>query len=249
MRLLLFDIDGTLIRGNQAGRLAMGATLERMFGTKGSLDSYPMGGKTDTRIVADVLEEAGVDSEEIRRKLPDTFLMMADMARDIYPYRAITPCPGVELLLEELQKHENVLVGLLTGNAQPTAPLKLSAGGIDPSQFVVGAYGSDDPDRNRLPDIALRRACELTGDTITGDNAVIIGDTPADVQCARAGRATAIAVASGWHTAETLAQHNPDHLFEDLSDTKTVLSVLLDELGVRDEQRRQNSCCRNQATN
>ena len=235
MRLLLFDIDGTLIIGNQAGRLAMGAALEQMFGTAGALDDYPMGGKTDARIVIDVLATAGIPQEEIQQKLADTFLLMAEFARQIYPQRSIAPCPGVLALLVELRRREDVVLGLLTGNAQTTAPLKLLAGGIDPTQFVVGAYGSDDLDRNRLPQIALQRATELTGYALTGDNAVIIGDTPADVQCARAGGATAVAVATGWHAADSLSQCDPDFLFEDLSDVPTVIRALLGESGENEQ--------------
>ena len=227
MRLLLFDIDGTLINGDRAGRLAMGAALEKMFGTRGSLDSYEMGGKTDSRIVTDLLSDAGVNRQEIQQKLPDFFLLMADFAQEIYPLRDITACPGIETLLAQLQDRDGVMVGLLTGNAQTTAPLKLSAAGIDPEQFIVGAFGSDDLNRNNLPAVALERANELTGDVITSDNAVIVGDTPADVQCARAGNARAVAVASGWHSADTLLQYQPDYLFSDLSDTEAVLRALL----------------------
>lgn len=229
MRLLLFDIDGTLIRGNKAGRLAMGAALEQVFGTKGALDNYSMAGKTDLGIVTDLLRAAGVAQEQINDKLPDFYLVMADFAREIYPSRGISVCPGVESLLANLRDRDDVLLGLLTGNAQSTASLKLAAAGIDPAQFVVAAFGSDDSERNNLPAIALQRAHELTGIMITSDHAVIIGDTPADVECARAARATAVAVASGWHSADTLLQYQPDFLFADLSDTKTVLRVLLGE--------------------
>jgi phosphoglycolate phosphatase-like HAD superfamily hydrolase len=105
--------------------------------------------------------------------------------------------------------------------------LKLQEASIDPAQFVVGAYGSDDLDRNQLPLIAMQRAQELTGFQLSGDNTMIIGDTPADILCARAGKATAIAVASGWHSAKTLSRYHPDTLFEDLGDTQNVLQVLL----------------------
>ncbi len=138
-------------------------------------------------------------------------------------------CPGVVGLLSALRDRADVLLGLLTGNSEPTAPLKLQEAGIDPAQFVVGAYGSEDLDRNRLPEIAMQRANELTGLTMTGDNSVIIGDTPADILCARAGKATAVAVASGWHSAKSLARYHPDVLLEDLCDTRTVLQELLDE--------------------
>jgi len=228
MRLLLFDIDGTLIRSNSAGRMAMAAALEELFGSAGPLDSYSMGGKTDARIIMDLLTSIGVDAEEISEKLPEAYALMAEKAGAIYPGRGIMACPGVAGLLGALQNRADVMLGLLTGNSQPTAPLKLEEAGIDPALFVVGAYGSDDLDRNQLPDIALRRASELTGLHMTGDNTVIIGDTPADILCARAGKATAVAVASGWHSAKSLARYHPDILFEDLSNTQSVLQGLLD---------------------
>ena len=153
---------------------------------------------------------------------------MAEKAHAIYPGRGIMACPGVLELLETLRNREDVLLGLLTGNSNSTSSLKLQEAGIDPGQFVIGAYGSDDLDRNKLPSVAMQRANELTGLLIEGDNTVIIGDTPADILCARAGKATAIAVASGWHSAKTLARYHPDTLFEDLGDTEVVLQVLLD---------------------
>ena len=153
---------------------------------------------------------------------------MAEKAKEIYPGRGITPCPGVEELLVNIQNRQNVIIGLLTGNAQPTARLKLQEAGIDPAQFVVGAYGSDNLDRNQLPELALQRVNELTGLRLTGDNTIIVGDTPADIMCARAGKATAVAVASGWTSSEELSRYRPDILFEDFSDTQSVLQFLLD---------------------
>jgi phosphoglycolate phosphatase-like HAD superfamily hydrolase len=235
VRLLLFDIDGTLIRGNQAGRLALGATLQQMFGTMGSLDAYQFGGKTDKRIITELLTEAGIPPEEVEARLPELFDLMAVLAEEIYPKRGITPCPGVQSLLAVLRERDDVVLGLLTGNARATARLKLSAAGIDPDQFLLGAFGSDDLDRNSLPAIAMWRAGELTGETFTGANTVIIGDTPADVECARAGKAMAVAVASGWHSADTLMKWRPDHLFTDLGDTEAALRVLLDDRGAQNE--------------
>ncbi len=229
MRLLLFDIDGTLIRSNSAGRLAMAAALEEMFGSSGPLDSYSMGGKTDARIITDLLTAIGIDAKEIARILPEAYALMAEKAGAIYPGRGIMACPGVEVLLDALQDRADVLLGLLTGNSEPTAPMKLQEASIDPAQFIVGAYGSEDLDRNRLPEIAIQRANELTGLTMTGDNTIIIGDTPADILCARAGKAKAVAVASGWHSVKSLARYHPDVLFEDLCGTQTVLQKLLDE--------------------
>ncbi|MCA9901778.1 MAG: haloacid dehalogenase-like hydrolase [Anaerolineales bacterium] len=226
-KLLLFDIDGTLIRSNGAGRLTLAYALERLFGTSGPLDSYNMSGKTDPRIITDLLTAVGIPAKEIQRQLPAIYELMAEHGQKVFWEKGMTACPGVPDLLAKLAMQDDVLVGLLTGNSQITAPLKLSAAGIDPLQFKVGAYGSDALDRNDLPAIGMARAHQLTGDAFNGNNTVIIGDTPADVLCARAGKATAVAVASGWHAATTLAEYHPDHLFENLSHTEQILEVLL----------------------
>ncbi len=229
MRLLLFDIDGTLLRSNGAGRMAMTSMLLEMFGTTGPIDSYRMDGKTDPMIITDLLTAAGIPKAQIEAKLPQAYQLMAEKAVAIFPERALTPCQGVLPLLEALRNRPDVILGLLTGNVSLTAPLKLRSAGIDPEQFVVGAYGSDGADRNALPAVAIARANQLTDHGFTGTNTVIIGDTPADILCARAGKATAIAVASGWHSANTLATHRPDHLLENLADTEAVLRIMLGE--------------------
>lgn len=229
MKLLLFDIDGTLIRSDGAGRLAMSAALIEIFGTDGPLADYSMSGKTDARIVLDLMLASGFSEQAIVDKLPELYDRLAAHALEIYPKRQMSHCEGVVLLLEALRIRDNVVVGLLTGNARQTAGMKLSAAGIDPEQFSVGAYGSDHIDRNHLPAIAMDRAQTLTGRTFTGDNSVIIGDTPADILCARAGKARAVAVASGWYAADTLAQYRPDHLFVDMTDTSSVMRALMDD--------------------
>jgi phosphoglycolate phosphatase-like HAD superfamily hydrolase len=103
----------------------------------------------------------------------------------------------------------------------------LAAAGIDPAQFRVGAYGSDDKDRNLLPELAMRRATELTGYRFGGRDTIVIGDTPADILCARSGSARSLAVATGSHSLETLAQYNPDHLLPNLAETERVVDILI----------------------
>lgn len=225
-RLLLFDIDGTLIRSNGAGREALVAALTELFGTAGPVESYAMDGKTDPRIISDLLLAANVPVAEIQAAMPRIYELMAAKAHDIFPQKQMTPCPGVPGLLAHLQQQEEVVLGLLTGNACQTAPLKLSYASIDPSLFVVGAYGSDHIDRNQLPQIAMQRATALGGFPFNGSHTVVIGDTPADILCARAGLATAVAVASGWHSVATLAKYHPDYLFESLANTGEVLRIL-----------------------
>lgn len=228
MKLLLFDIDGTIIRSHSAGRMALAKTLKDVYGTAGPIDSYRMSGKTDLRIITDLLTAAGLEPSQIDDGLEAAYEGMRINGREIFPGQGIAPCAGIEALLGVLRPRNDVLLGLLTGNVSGTAPLKISAAGIDPSQFKMGAYGSDSIDRNELPAIAMERAKRLTGHSYSGNNTVIIGDTPADILCARAGKARAIAVASGWHSASTLANYHPDHLFDNLSDTAAVVSSLLE---------------------
>ncbi len=224
-KLLLFDIDGTLIRSNGAGRLTLAYALEKLYGSSGPLESYNMSGKTDPRIISDLLTAMGVAAKEIKQQLPSIYELMAEHGQKVFQEKEMTPCPGIPELLQQLANREDVLLGLLTGNSQLTAPLKLSAAGIDPLQFKVGAYGSDALDRNELPAIGMARANQLTGAGFNGNNTIIIGDTPADVLCARAGKATAVAVASGWHAASTLAEYHPDFLFDNFSETEQVLAA------------------------
>ncbi|GJM41518.1 MAG: hydrolase [Ardenticatenaceae bacterium] len=226
-KLLLFDIDGTLIRSNGAGRLTLAYALETIYGTKGPLDGYNMSGKTDPRIITDLLTAIGIPAKEIKQKLPAIYELMAEHGQKIFREKDMSPCPGIPELLAKLAGREDFLLGLLTGNSQLTAPLKLSAAGIDPQIFKVGAYGSDALDRNDLPAIGMSRANQLTGGNFNGNNTIIIGDTPADILCARAGKATAVAVASGWHAVSTLAEFHPDHLFENLADIDQVLATFL----------------------
>ncbi|MBE2220127.1 MAG: haloacid dehalogenase-like hydrolase [Anaerolineae bacterium] len=229
MKLLLFDIDGTLIRSNSAGRAALTYALEQVFGTAGPIDDYKFGGKTDPRIITDLMLAAGISQKSIDAKLPTVYDVMTARGRDTFSEKHIVPCPGIPELLDCLRQRQDVVLGLVTGNIVSTAPLKLKAGGIDPTQFRIGAYGSDNMDRNALPGIAMKRASKLTGHTFNGNNTVVIGDTPADILCARSGKATAVAVASGWHAAPTLAKYKPDFLLENLTDTKAVEELLVNQ--------------------
>ena len=224
--LFLFDIDGTLIRTNGAGRETIRFALEELFGAAGPVETYKFSGKTDPRIIIDLMTAVGIPREEVEAKLTAVYELMAQKGQEIFAQRGMRPCTGVPDLLAALKERDDVVLGLLTGNSQITAPIKLYAAGIDPDQFIVGAYGSDAMNRNELPQIGMARAKQLTGHSFNGKNTVIIGDTPADIRCARAGKAKAVVVASGWHTAEALAQYQPDHLFDNLSDTEEVLRIL-----------------------
>jgi phosphoglycolate phosphatase-like HAD superfamily hydrolase len=227
MQLLLFDIDGTLLRSNGAGKAALSSALQDTFGTIGPCDSYQMAGKTDTLIISDLMGAAGKETAEIEGKLPLIYERMMFYAQKIFSEQTIFPCPGILDLLEILKGREDVLLGLLTGNIAGTAPLKLAAAGIEPSIFRLGAYGSDHRDRNQLPPFALQRANQLTGQPFNGQNTTIIGDTPADIACARTIGARVVAVSSGSYSSATLTQFEPDFLFENFLDKERVLEALI----------------------
>lgn len=226
MRLYLFDIDGTLIHAHGAGRVALGTALSEVYGTAGAVDAYDTRGKTDPLIVVEVMRGAGIPEEIIQARLPRFFVTYARhldaVIDDGHPVRIL---PGVAEVVRALSNRPDALVGLLTGNTESGARAKLRPTGLLP-YFRVGAYGSDDPVRRRLPAIARDRAQALTGRTIPFADIWVIGDTPLDIDCARACGAVAVAVASGQHPIEELEPHAPDLLFRDFSDAADVLDAL-----------------------
>lgn len=226
-RLVLFDIDGTLLHSHGAGRRAMEAALLETFGTKGS-PAYRYDGKTDKQIVRDLMREAGFSDAIIDARMAellDTYV--AGLQREIAsPHTRVEAITGVMPLLDALVHRSHCIVGLLTGNLEPGAQHKLTAAGIDFGRFALGAYGSDHEIRSELPAIAQQRAREVLGLAIEGSAMVIVGDTPSDIACGRPIGARAIAVATGHYTVESLSEHAPDALFNDLGDTEAVLRAI-----------------------
>lgn len=226
MKLLLFDIDGTLLHSSGAGKETLAYALNKVFGTAGPLAQYNMAGKVDERIVTDLMTVAGVSSQKIAQELDTVYECMAECGRQVFTPKRVRPCLGVLDLLAELNTRPGLILGLVTGNASLTAPLKLTTAGIHPGQFRVGAYGSDAPDRNQLPRLAMQRATQRFKVQFTGHNTIVIGDTPADIACARANQATAVAVATGAYSADTLAKYQPNFLLPNLVNTQAVLDIL-----------------------
>ncbi len=218
MRLILFDIDGTLLWPKGVGRVASKLATEEVFGTTPDLDNHYFGGKTDWRTLNELLPRAGFSEAEIERRLPAyNEAMGRHLARIIgdFPVQAI---PHAHEMVAETLRREHLIPGLVTGNVESAAPIKLRAAGFDPDWFRIGAYGSEAADRNDLPFIALERAQQLTGTTIRPDEVVIIGDTRADIECARALGAVAVAVRTGYAVQpEELIASQPDYLLDDLS--------------------------------
>jgi phosphoglycolate phosphatase-like HAD superfamily hydrolase len=226
MRLFLFDIDGTLIWAHGVGRIALTKAMIAVYGTPPAYAEYDTRGKTDPRIVFDVMHAAGVPDDVIYARLPSCFEAYVRhldvLIDDGHPVQAM---PGIPELVRALSAREDSLVGLLTGNIELGARAKLRPTGLLP-HFRVGAFGSDDADRRRLPAIARERARALTGHDFPYEQIFIIGDTPLDVDCARACGARSAAVATGQHTYEELAACAPDILFTHFSDVDGAIRAL-----------------------
>lgn len=226
---VLFDIDGTILWTDGAGRRAVHRALEEVFGAAVP-EGHEFDGKTDPQIVSELLAAAGhAAPHEAERVEALCRRYVALLEHELaHPRSTTTVMPGVHALLDELEARREVVLGLLTGNVAEGAALKLRAAGLAPARFAVGAYGSDAAHRPDLPAIAARRAEPHFGRVPAGHEVVIIGDTPADVACGAPIGARAIAVATGAYSEADLAACGAHAVFADLSDTGRVLAAILD---------------------
>jgi phosphoglycolate phosphatase len=227
-RLILFDIDGTLLYADGAGKRAVRDALMEVFGTVGPIGGYSFAGRTDPEIVTHLLRAGGIADEEIEAGLPCLWeVYVGKLAREIGSLD-VHPLPGVPDLLARVEAAGGeVVLGMLTGNVREGARLKVDAAGLGFGRFRVGAFGSDHARRAELPAIAVERAREATGVTFAGKEIVIVGDTPLDVACGEHLGVRTIATATGHHPVEELAVCDPDHVFADLSDTDAVWEAIV----------------------
>ncbi len=225
MRLLLFDVDGTLLNAKRAGGRALMGALVQVFDRPFSRNRVPFAGRTDSGITADLLAANGVPPDEIPAGLKAVFQALPKHMRIETAKSPSEPCPGVVQLLAGLREQKDVLLGLLTGNLRAPSHITITSAGLDPSLFRVGAYGDESADRNALPPIAQKRATDLLGRPPS--TAIILGDTPHDIACAQANGLHSLAVATGPYLTDELAAHRPDWVFSDLSDLERVMGVLL----------------------
>jgi phosphoglycolate phosphatase len=227
-KLVLFDIDGTILLSSGAGRRAIIAALSDDIGDHSAWERVRFDGKTDPQILLELFAAAGhaaVPGEDRLRALGQRYvgLLRAELAR---PGHRTTLMPGILPLLDRVGGEPTALLGLLTGNFAEGAELKLRSGGIDPSRFRIGAYGSDSAHRAELPPIAARRAQPHFGRVPSGHEVVIVGDTPSDVTCGRSIGARAIGVATGAYSPAELEAAGAYAVFHDLRDTEAVLHAI-----------------------
>jgi phosphoglycolate phosphatase len=229
-RLILFDIDGTLMSAGSAAARAFHRGLLEVFGTAGPIEGHSFAGKTDPQIALELLTAAGLDRDDITARFPALWeAYLTDLPDELTRSR-IRVFAGVTALLERIERRANdTALGLLTGNIEPGARLKLDAAGIGFGRFTVGAFGSDHAERPELPAVAVHRAERRFGHRFAGKDIVVIGDTPYDIACGESLGVRTIAVATGSYPADELAACGPDHLFESLEETDAVWSAIFSE--------------------
>lgn len=225
-RLLLFDIDGTLITSGGAGEAALKDAMRSRFAVEEDLAGVILAGATDARIARELLEKHGISvSPENVAALLDTYLGHLSERIGRHDGKLL---PGIVPLLNVLSHREDAVLALLTGNVSRGAEIKLTHYGVW-DFFEFGAFADDHHDRNELGKFARARALERHGEEFPPSRIYVIGDTPKDIECGRAIGACTVAIATGHYSAAELKEHSPDFLFEDLSDTDRVVSHLFGE--------------------
>lgn len=224
-RLVLFDIDGTLLDCGPQVRPLFAEALVEVCGTAGDVYGYNFAGRTDPRIVLDLLTAAGLPEEEVRAGLPrirETYLGKLEKSLDQGGMRLL---PGVLEMLESLATRDDVVLALLTGNWEPGARTKLSRFDLN-RFFPFGAFGCDGVDRSELPPVALDRAERITGRRFLPEETLIIGDSLHDVTCAQAHGIPVLAVATGRTPAQALEDAGADWVIEELPEAASRVSWL-----------------------
>lgn len=227
MKIVLFDIDGTLLHSGGAGKNAMVQTFEELFHIKDGFNGISMAGKTDPLIIRTAFEKHGITpAPDIVEKFKKRYFeLLGKNIKLSYARKKIYP--GVSELLAELDIHPEIKMGLLTGNWREGARIKLSYFNFY-RYFSFGAFGSDSIDRNELLPIALKRCDICNGNGLTEKDVVVIGDTPNDVQCAKVHGALSLAVATGTYSVADLYNSGADLALENLSDVQRITNWIIE---------------------
>jgi len=225
VKLLLFDVDLTLIQTGGAGKAAMTKAFGEMFDRENGLDKVSFAGSTDPAIFRDGLRHAGIEWKlSLESEFKNRYLRLLEQEIKIdRPGMHIKP--GITEILNALEERDDITLALLTGNWAQGARIKLEHFDLF-EYFEFGAFADDAWVRSELPAIAVGKFEELTGRQITPQNVFVIGDTPRDVACAQPYGARTVAVATGFYSAAQLREAGPDHVLENLADTKKFLRLV-----------------------
>ena len=223
MKFILFDIDGTLLDSGGAGTRSLNLAFEEIFAVKDAFRSISMAGKTDLQILREGFVLHNIDCSN--GYIPEFFRSYTRHLRENIGNSSGHIKPGIREALRELQAQKGCVLGLLTGNIEAGARIKLDCFGLN-SYFNVGAFGNDDEDRDRLLPVAVDKLYKQNSMQVSFSDCVVIGDTPRDVSCSKPYGAFSVAVATGPYSAGTLIEAGADVVFKDLSDTAAFMSVI-----------------------
>jgi phosphoglycolate phosphatase len=228
LRVLLWDIDGTLMRSHRrdAYKDYTAPVLESVFGTSGRLMEMSVSGMTDLQIIVEALRDEGFTPQQIRERVEELRThYMREMERATREgAQGFHLLPGVREVLSATSEHPRYLNSLLTGNIEPAAHLKVRLVGLSEFFQLPGAFGDDSHDRRDLPALAVERINRHLNLNLLPQQFIVIGDTPNDIACARHGGMHAVAVGTGrMYSKEDILEHPPDAFLPDLSDVELVL--------------------------
>jgi phosphoglycolate phosphatase-like HAD superfamily hydrolase len=231
MRILLWDIDGTLMRSVRNGSYKDYTipVLEEIFGTSGRLSDMRVSGMTDLQIVFEALAETGIPQDQIRAQLDRLCLKLTEEARRVTGngVQFFELLPGVRETLEVLHEHPRYRSALLTGNIAPMAGLKMELMGLDQFFTLPGAFGEESHIRRDLPALAAERIRNYLRVDLPPEHFIVIGDTPNDIDCGRHFGARTVAVGTGrFYSNEQILASGPDAVLPDLSDPDAVIATL-----------------------
>lgn len=231
LRVLLWDIDGTLIRSLRTGGYKDYTipVLEEIFGTSGQLATMRVSGMTDLQIIAEALRDEGFTHDDIRKRIHEVSVRITEEARRVTGNGApfFQVIPGVREMLDVLDQHPRYRSALLTGNIEAMAYLKMELVGLEKYFRLPGAFGDESHDRKDLPALAAERIREQLKVNLAAEQFIVLGDTPNDIGCAQHFGARAVALGTGrFYSPEELLACEPDAFLPDLSDTDLVLETL-----------------------
>ena len=231
MRILLWDIDGTLMRSTRNGSYKdyTVPVLEEIFGTAGRLSDMRVSGMTDLQIVFEALKDTQISQDEIKAQIDRMCVRLTEEARRVTGngVQFFQLLPGVRETLEVLHEHPRYHSALLTGNIKPMAELKMELMNLDKFFTLPGAFGEESHIRRHLPALAADRIRNHLQQDLAPEQFIVIGDTPNDIDCGRHFGARTVAVGTGrFYSNEEILASEPDAVLPDLSDTELVLKTL-----------------------